>query len=375
MPAVTALGAVPGGVAEAPAAGGFEVGYVTEDGAEHRVLLSLTTMERKGQGMLRLHPAAAEAVIVSGNTLTRWMLAPKPQPVARTRTEVPLGLIEVVPGPEAEAPLVVGTRDDGGLDEPQQLELRRWDDGWLVDVITVPGSGVGVTGLACSPDGAMLAVADFYEEVRLLDRSTKRVTSTLRAGEATSGLRFSPDGRWLTAICTCQGGGWIPLWAVRQGKLTRTRHELDSQGLVPSWGPLADTFGATAFSPVGDVVVVSTSSDWATPSWVRGLTCYGLPDGQRRWHRTIGPDLVTPPAADEVWWSDLVVTPDGRWVVCGTQDGELLAFATATGDLVGRLRVHAGPVASFQISSDPEPTLWVQADDHPVAVRLSHLQA
>lgn len=39
MTAVTALRAVPGGVAGAPAAGGFEVGYVTEDGAEHRALL------------------------------------------------------------------------------------------------------------------------------------------------------------------------------------------------------------------------------------------------------------------------------------------------------------------------------------------------
>jgi WD40 repeat protein len=78
---------------------------------------------------------------------------------------------------------------------------------------TLTGHTGDVTGLAFSPDGALLASVAFYREVKIWDANSGTLLHSLMGGITGSAdaVAFSPDGKTLAAAIN-QNAGFVQLW-------------------------------------------------------------------------------------------------------------------------------------------------------------------
>ena len=98
-----------------------------------------------------------------------------------------------------------------------------WDATPGPEVMTIHAP-LQLQGLAYSPDGRRLAIADSEDAVRVRDAATGRVLLTLPVpdwsiGLALSDVRFSPDGRRLAATFGNASSGSVALWDATTGRL------------------------------------------------------------------------------------------------------------------------------------------------------------
>jgi DNA-binding SARP family transcriptional activator len=195
---------------------------------------------------------------------------------------------------------VAANRLDPTVTEPLATTLGR-----APDLMAVAGGGV--TAVAPSPDGTTVAVGSGDGTIRLLDAATLRDRGTGWAypdGGPVGGLAFTPDGRRLIGWGGDGDEAGIVVWDVAAGRMEGAPF---GQAAPSGGGLLAD--GVTLLlGQAGKAVAWSIEA--RTPS-----TAYELP-------------------VDRV--DALAVSPDGRLVAFGTDDGTTI-FEPRTGDS-GRLR-------------------------------------
>jgi DNA-binding beta-propeller fold protein YncE len=127
-----------------------------------------------------------------------------------------------------------------------------WDvaTGKRIATLYDPGSltGDGLSDVALSPDGKLLAAADTNGNGYLWDIATRAIIATLTApGQHSSlnGIAYSPDG---TLVATADRGH-VYLWDAATGKLAGTFRD-------PTYGQVA----GVAFSPDGRVLAAADSN-------------------------------------------------------------------------------------------------------------------
>jgi WD40 repeat protein/tRNA A-37 threonylcarbamoyl transferase component Bud32 len=180
--------------------------------------------------------------------------------------------------------------------------------------------------VAFSPDGRRLAVLDGYT-VRLYDATTGRKEATSFPSHAVylSFLAFSPDGRLLAA-----GSPLIPalphpdvvIWEVHSGKRLRTL------SVMP--GPFTGIV-SLAFSP-DSLHLATCGIDAAVKVWSTGE---GKEEVRLRGLR----DLVL-----QVRYS-----PDGKRLITGSSDQTIRLWDAGTGQEVRQLMGHTAPVGSLAV--------------------------
>ena len=116
---------------------------------------------------------------------------------------------------------VSDVRDDE-LGEYVPLRVIALDDtatGTLVRNIQLQDAGI-VTSIAFSGDGTLIAAGSVYEsQIRLIEVSSTELLASVDLPAFSPGLNgtpslaLSPDGRWLAAVCHCDGGA--RLWSLR----------------------------------------------------------------------------------------------------------------------------------------------------------------
>jgi DNA-binding SARP family transcriptional activator/WD40 repeat protein len=216
---------------------------------------------------------------------------------------------------------VAANRLDPATTEPLATTLGRSPD-------LIAAAGDGVTAVAVSPDGTTVAVGSGDGTIRLLDASTLRERGTRweYPGQGpVGGLAFTPDGRRLVSWGGAGDGAGIVVWDVGAGRMDGAPF---GQASPTAGGLLAD--GVTLL--VGQARrAVAWSIEARTPS-----TAYELP-------------------VDRV--DALAVSPDGRLVAFGTDDGTTV-FEPRTGD-VTRLPDARRPSS---ISPDGRTLLTVRGD-------------
>jgi WD40 repeat protein len=208
----------------------------------------------------------------------------------------------------------------------------------LREVATIRDFPDGVTGIAWSPDGALVAVTGF-ESARLYDAAARPVRALADGKEAQAPV-FSPDGALLAA-----GGfdGTTRIWDVASGAL---RHRLA--------GPAA---GCAPSFDAGGTRLLAGAAIWDAAS---GARLVELPEG--------GPGLVC------------ALSADGARVALGMGPGAILLLDAATGARLAELdaggpwpRVrfaHAG-ARLFSIAGK-EARIWDGAAPTPAAVLTGH---
>jgi WD40 repeat protein/serine/threonine protein kinase len=111
------------------------------------------------------------------------------------------------------------------LAQPTLSGLRGWEWGWLQrachrDLMTLHGSGLGLTGVDFSPDGRLLATGCLDGTARLWDMATGREVARLDAGKSfVLLLDFSPDG---CCLVTPNLDGTARVWEVASGQVLFT---------------------------------------------------------------------------------------------------------------------------------------------------------
>jgi WD40 repeat protein len=119
----------------------------------------------------------------------------------------------------------------------------------------------GITGLAFSPDGKILAAAGTDRTIRLWDLATHMLIGPPLIGhrDRVVSIAFSPDGSMLAS------GSWdstVRLWDVATG-----------QPIGPALASHSDRVNSVAFSPNGNIVA-SGSADTTIRLWPVGVALW-----------------------------------------------------------------------------------------------------
>ncbi|KAJ5505831.1 NACHT nucleoside triphosphatase [Penicillium expansum] len=199
---------------------------------------------------------------------------------------------------------------------------------WGADLQSLGDSIHGVNGLACSPDGGLIASIMKFGEINLWST----VTGTLRQswktgiGESTLiyGLAFSPDGK-LLALGSSKG---TSLWSMSSGTLSKA---LPNQ----LWSP-----SRPAFSPDGTALLLQDKS--TQPSTL------GLWDiAQSRFMQNLEGHI------DGL--KSLVISHNGQIVATGSDNGILRLWTLNVNRTVPtQIQAHSQPVESLAFSPDDD---------------------
>jgi hypothetical protein len=193
---------------------------------------------------------------------------------------------------------------------------------------------------AFSTDGRYLAGADGDERILIIHLLAGPSNILEIDYMGVGGITFSPDCRLLASFSTDQGGGYIGIWPITEGRPGAcTVLSLDG---LPDMRGLADTAGELAFSPDGRFLAALLYRA-LHPSW---LVLFEVALARPYW-------AVPVPWADGVQTRQMLFTPDGAGIVyCSPCEG-VVVRGTQDGQLVCALAPAPDPRASYFLALDP----------------------
>lgn len=232
-----------------------------------------------------------------------------------------------IPAPELEqapARVLYSTSSDGAL------------CAWLGDRVGGQTFATEMTNWVAksrwNPEGTLLAVVSYGNEVRLYDPSRGTLTRTLRAGVGNLfDVAWSPDGRWLAAAS--RGSGSVRIFDVKSGEETAVLKQLKPTRL--SWSPDS-----------------------------RHLAVGGSPAETRVWEIAEKKLVVTIPRAS----GDLSWHPDGGRLALGGRDGSVEIWNPLTGQQLASWRPAqpdpvGAPVNEFEPPRQVATIAWSATGD------------
>jgi WD40 repeat protein len=264
--------------------------------------------------------------------------------------------------------------------------------------VLLSGDGGHVSGLAFSPDGKSLAVADGYgnDSTSLWDVATARTVARLTdpaprnvMNPGVYGVAYSPDG---TTLAASDGDGDIYVWNTATRKLAdwvagggAIAYSPNGQTLVVTSGHntnLWDAAGMQRFDPLSDPT--SDSPDTLAFSPDGDTLAAGNPDGSISLWNVPGRRLITELAAPSTGAfspasapiSSIAFSPDGKTLAAGNSDGYTYLWNVADEQLVttlidpGSATGHASAVAfspdgTVLASGDGKTYLWNMTTAQP----------
>ncbi len=278
-------------------------------------------------------------------------------------------------------------------------DLRGWEWRYLWqrchsdELATLGSHDHSVTAVAFSPLGDLLVSGAFDGKVKLWNPHTHLSAGEFDLQDPVRAAAFSPDGRWVAALCTHRG---CCLW------------EIQSRKEVACFPVASGDFGgAVAFSPRADRLAVSAGHGdiqlWdlhtrtlvGTASGHRfevkqltfsgdGKTLYSAADDRtiRIWDVTARRELAALAGHDR-WVSSLALAPDESTLASGSADGTIRIWDLKERREIRRLTNHASLVWDVKFApggrqlascgADQRVRLWDTTDWRETRVLQGHL--
>lgn len=242
------------------------------------------------------------------------------------------------------------------------------------------GHAARITGLACSPDGAMLASSSEDGTVKLWSTNGMLLRSFNTQPNPATAIAWSPDGNKIAAGTYSGGvlsgkpglgltylwkttGGWttnaslVRVTTNRFGKVTALAFSADNSRLVSG-----SAAGSNIVNSVADGSIINARPAYITsvrPAAVTsvaysspGLLASGCEDGMMS---------VYDAAGNLVWWSNnastsnvtaVAFSPDGSWLATASLDHNISIWSTASWTIERTLTGHTNGVTSVGFSPD-----------------------
>ncbi len=251
----------------------------------------------------------------------------------------------------------------GGYDR----SVRLWNARTGEKLRTLTGHQLGVTALAFSPDGRLLAAAEGMEAglpngarhangaVRLWDVRSGRQPRSLEAKQGrVSAVAFSPNDALLATAG--RDDPTIHLWDPRTGREIRHLQSADdpSSALGCSEG-----VAALAFSPDGQTLAAISFYEYVIV--LEGQKDDGQGRMLRLWEVSTGKErYAIRQRRNEI--TSAAFSPDGRTLILGRDDGDVLLWDALHGIAVRRLHGHADSVLAVACAGGSPTILSGSAD-------------
>jgi WD40 repeat protein len=182
------------------------------------------------------------------------------------------------------------------------------------------------------PLDGWLALGGLNGEVKVWDLLERRSLVTIEAHELQiSTLDFSPDG---SLLATGGDEGSVRVWDWRERE-SLLEFSIEPDGLKPV---------RVAFSPSGDQIAVGTQTDVQLVTFPGGEIQHTL-------------DII-----DGGVSALMVYSPDGRYIVTGTQNREMTIWNAQTGELIAQLPGTTGSRVAAAFSPDSTMLLTAALD-------------
>lgn len=232
--------------------------------------------------------------------------------------------------------------------------LKLWSQGAAAGEpsLTIMGHHArGVTGIALSPDGHLLASASYDHTTKLWDLDSNRLLATKeidsRSPNHILAVAFAPGGSVFAAGST---DGVIRIWKAGSNGDEAPTTRISAHHPKP--------VKALAFSPDG-VLLASGSGDGE-------ITLWAWQDGEgERKRRFPGRGVVA-------GVSKLVFSPDGRHLACASEEQTVNLWDVATGALAAHLAGCGGDARGLAYSKDGR---WLAHADGDAKVKVAEIKA
>lgn len=261
------------------------------------------------------------------------------------------------------------SRDGKFLAAATDEVLRTWDVDGRSEIARLAVIGEIVQGLAFSPDGKRIAVADQNFSVEQYDAETGKAAGSLNwKGGCPLWVAWSPDGRWLAS------GGFNPNVRVQDAETLEEIYVLPYKNApgVAAWSPDSSELfvydkdhGAFVVEPrTGRVRLQLDAGPTGPVAWSRDgrLLACGNPD---RSVAILSADKGAPlfelrGHLDDVRY--LAFSPDGALLATGSEDRTIRLWDPATGRLRTTLRGHTRSVDELVFTADSRFLLSASSD-------------
>jgi WD40 repeat protein len=257
------------------------------------------------------------------------------------------------------------------------IRVARVADGAVEDNFPAPG----VTTMAFSPDGQILATADWGPELKLWSVADRQLFHRLNASAEPSSVAFAPPDGQILAIGLWDGS--IQLWRIDQTKpfrilrghtdgVTSIAFAPDGQILasgskdttVRLWRMTDDQLLETLRGHLGRIADVAFSSNGqllASGSWDKTVKLWRTVD------RTLQQTFDSPTGIV----TSIALAPDGRAVAAGLDNGSVEVWRIGESAIPQILKGHTGRVDHLVFAADGQ-TLASGSNDR--TVKLWHVK-
>lgn len=233
--------------------------------------------------------------------------------------------------------------------------------------LVLPPNSSAVKSATLSPDARYLLSSDGSHSLKVWDLATGRELRFSRSDTDIHGGTFSPDGRYL--LTSSQGtislrdtdsGEQIGTFVVSDAGMTVESMSMPpdgqhilanySDGTVRVW-EVASGREVSTFSirPDEETSSATTPSEIAfSPDGDLALSVPEIPGSPIRiWDTATGKTIRTLASKTRQLVSALTVSPNGRYALSGSQDGEIRVWDVASGKGMRTLKGHSGQITSM----------------------------